>query len=193
MVLIGIYGKLGSGKDYITEHVIQKFGDFLQLAFADQIKINVMTKNGVSFQDLYILKTQESRQLLQSEGTLERKSNENIWVDYLANWIKIHKSRDIDNFVITDIRFKNEYDFIKNNGGYLIKVIAPNRNESRLIQESSSSGTFNKEIYNKIKNHPSECNLDYLLNSDFDYIIYNDYNDNLNINTIIDDLINITM
>lgn len=179
MVLIGICGKLGSGKNYITTNVIipllEKFKkNYLELSFADQIKINVMTKKGISYNDLYINKTQESRQLLQVEGTKEREFNSNIWIDYIQNWITVFKCKGISNFVITDCRYINECNFIKNNGGIIIKVVAPNRNEKRLVQEASSSGTFSKENYLKIKNHSSECDTDKLPDTDFDYIIEND-------------------
>ena len=49
-LLIAVSGKLGSGKDYITSEIIVPVikrlrMSFLQLNFADQIKVNVMTKN----------------------------------------------------------------------------------------------------------------------------------------------------
>jgi CO dehydrogenase nickel-insertion accessory protein CooC1 len=74
MVLIGIAGKMGCGKDYICNNIIipilkHNNETFLQIAFADQIKINVMTKHNIEFKDVYINKTTETRRLLQLEGT----------------------------------------------------------------------------------------------------------------------------
>ena len=64
-IVIGVTGKLGSGKDYITNHVIIPVIEkikyrYLQCAFADQIKVNVMTKNNISYNDVYENKTPES-------------------------------------------------------------------------------------------------------------------------------------
>lgn len=182
-IVIGISGKLGSGKDYITTNVIlpvleKRKQKYLNLNFSDQIKINVMTKNGIDYSDVYMCKTESSRQLLQTEGTeIGRAADKNIWVNYLDNWIKVFNVRDIDTFVISDCRFINEFDYIKNSGGIMIKVIAYKRNHSRLLQESDGS----LEIYNKISTHRSECDLDSITDDMFNLVIYNDPEDLFNV------------
>jgi hypothetical protein len=180
-VVIGISGKLGSGKNYITTNVIipilEKYNKkYLELAFADQIKINVMTKNNIVYDDVYKNKTSFSRELLQKEGTdIGRVNDRNIWVKYMSNWINVFYNRGISNFVINDVRFINEYEYIKNNGGIMIKIIAPNRNNKRLLEESNGDTL----ILNRISNHCSECDLDILDHTKYDLIIYND-SDNIN-------------
>ena len=174
-VIIGVTGKLGSGKDYITNNVIvpviKKINSrYLQCAFADQIKVNVMTKNNISYSDVYENKTPESRQLLQNEGTeVGREQDRNIWVKFLDNWINVHHNRGVNVYVISDARFKNEYDFVKNEG-IMIKVVAPNRNQDRLLKESRGDNS----IYKKISQHASECDLDDFSNDKYDMVIYND-------------------
>ena len=69
MKVIGITGKLGSGKDYITNNVIIPVLNkmnyrYLQCAFADQIKVNVMSKNNIRYEDLYENKTHVSRTII---------------------------------------------------------------------------------------------------------------------------------
>lgn len=184
MVLIGIAGKMGSGKDFITTTYIIPYIEnilkekILQFCFADQIKVNVMTKNNINYHDLYISKSESTRKLLQIEGTENGRNifSENIWINYLTNWVDVFKNRGINNFIITDVRFKNEFEFIKNNGGIIIKINAPNRNHQRLYKESNGDTL----IYNKLKNHISECDLDDISNSLYDYVFEND-NDNDNI------------
>lgn len=185
-LLIGISGKLGSGKDFINTNVIipvleklQK--KYLHINFADQIKINVMIKNSINYTDVYEMKTEHSRQLLQKEGTdIGRTFDKNIWINYLDNWINVYNNRNISTFVISDCRFTNEFEYVKNSSGIMIKVIAPKRNNKRLLQESNG----NKEIYNKISTHRSECDLDLLTNNKFDMIIYNDLKESLDINKL---------
>lgn len=187
MILIGICGKLGVGKDYITTHVVKsilKNRNYLQLAFADQIKINVMTKSGLSYDDLYVNKTDVSRRLLQVEGTNGRNENTNIWINYLDNWATVQSRRGVEYLIISDCRYKNEFEYIKKNDGILIKVIAPDRNNDRLVQEASSSGVFDNEIFNKIKNHSSECDLDDMPDKNFDIIIDNSKKSILNIDEL---------
>lgn len=179
-VLIGITGKLGSGKDYITHNVIIPIIEklkyrYLQCAFADQIKINVMTKYNINYDEVYINKTAQSRQLLQTEGTdVARSQDTNIWIKYMNNWIKVHEMRGISVYIISDVRFKNEMNFIKENGGIVIKVVAPQRNHYRLMQESSG----NVIVYNQIKQHISECDLDDISDNNYDIVIHNDNNNN---------------
>lgn len=185
-IIIGVTGKLGSGKDYITNNVVipvlEKIGyRYLQCAFADQIKVNVMTKNNVSYEDVYENKTPESRRMLQIEGTeVGRSSNKDIWVNYLDNWINIHNKRGVSVFVLSDVRFKNEYEFVKKNGGLVLKVVAPQRNETRLLQESQ--GDIN--LYEKISKHASECDLDDYQNNKYDMVILNDTTDVVNIDDL---------
>jgi hypothetical protein len=166
-IVIGITGKLGSGKDYIANNVIipviEKFNyRYLQYAFADQIKVNVMTKNGISYNDVYEEKTHESRMLLQTEGTEVGRTNDpNMWVNYLSHWIHVHYKRGISVFIVSDVRFKNEHEFVKNSDvGLMLKVVAPNRNHQRLLRESDGDPV----LYKKIDNHRSECDLDNLSN-----------------------------
>jgi phosphomevalonate kinase len=187
-VVIGLSGKLGSGKDYITNNVIipviEKMGyRYLQCAFADQIKINVMTKNGISYEDVYINKTPESRQLLQREGTeIGRMQDKNIWIKYLNNWIKVNENRGINIYIISDVRFKNELKYIKCKDiiGIMLKVVAPKRNNEKLLKESCGD----IKVYNKIRNHESECDLDDISDEMYDMIINNDINDVENIEDI---------
>ena len=180
-IIIGIAGKMGSGKDFITTNVIlpvleKRRQKYLQLNFADQIKINVMTKSGIEYNDVYVCKTESSRQLLQTEGTeVGRAYDKDIWVNYLNNWIKVHYNRNINTFIVSDVRFINEFDYIKNSGGIMIKIVAPKRNNLRLQQESN--GSLSLETYNKISTHRSECDLDSLSNDMFNLVIYNDLED----------------
>ena len=178
MTLIGICGKLGSGKDYVASKYIipylqSKYGlSCLRLSFADQIKVNVMTMYNATYEDVYIKKTVDSRRLLQREGTELGRNilGKDIWIKYYDAWAKVHLSRGTDVIVASDVRFVNEVTYIKEHGGVLVKVIAPMRNEQRLQQESGG----NMERYNAIRNHSSECDLDNLDNNTFDVVLCND-------------------
>lgn len=186
-MLIGITGKMGTGKDYILSNYIlpylkSKNLRSLQLSFADQIKVNAMVNNNISFEDVYINKTQESRRMLQLQGTEQGRNilGENIWIKYLDAWIKVHKNRGVQVFLNADTRFQNELYYIKENNGFLIKIIAPKRNEKRLQLESKGNDS--------IRNHTSECDLDYISNSMYNLVIYNDPENNLDSSVFIKEL-----
>jgi phosphomevalonate kinase len=178
-MIIGVSGKMGTGKDYIIENYIKPFIEnelgekCIILSFADMIKINLMVHHNIQLDELYGRKTPEIRNLLQLEGTEKGRCvfGDNIWIRYVKAWYELHKSRGIKYILVPDVRFKNEYDFIKQNG-IVFRINAPNRNEKRLRDES-----FNEENYNKIKNHQSEIELD---DFKFDIIINNDNNINCN-------------
>jgi hypothetical protein len=96
------------------------------------------------------------RQMMQKIGTdlFKNNINPNIWIDLLDKQIKKGK-----HYIITDLRFKDEYNFIKNKTkkNYIVKILNDN-------VESM--------------NHISENDLN---NAEFDYVINN--------NGSIDDLI----
>jgi hypothetical protein len=176
-MIIGIAGKMGTGKDYICNNIVipilEKYNSrFLQMSFADQIKVNVMTKNNISFNDVYIHKNAETRTLLQTEGTeLGRDTlGKDIWIRYFDNWMKVYKSRGVEHFILSDVRFFNEVEYIKKSDGILIYINAPQRNYDRLYRESKGD----PNIIEKLSNHISECDLDRLPHNYFDIVIPND-------------------
>lgn len=176
-MIIGISGKLGCGKDYICNNLIipilkNKDCTFLQMCFADQIKVNVMTKNNIDFEDVYVNKNKQTRTLLQTEGTELGRDllGDDIWIRYFDNWMSVYKSRGIDHFIVTDVRFQNEVEYIKQSGGILIRIDAPKRNYQRLFTESNGD----LDVLQKLSSHISECNLDNLSNDNYDLIIPND-------------------
>ena len=175
-MLIGISGKLGSGKDYILHQVIipvlEKWNNsYLHLNLADQIKVNVMTHNAISYDDVYIQKTQETRRLLQLEGTEygRDKYGYDIWVNYFHHWKTVFEQRGIQFILCSDVRFKNEFNYFKQHNTFLVKIYAPEFNQARLLQESKGDPS----IMNQIASHPSECDLDSVDDTEFNLIIHN--------------------
>ena len=183
MCLIGICGKIGTGKNYITTNVIEpilKEKRYIRMSFSDQIKVNLMTMSNISYDDLYIKKPKDIRKLLQKEGTEIGRDifDEDIWVDYMNNWITVYKNRGINIFICSDIRYKNEYDYIKKNNGYIIKINASERNKHEMLEESNG----NLDILKTIQDHTSERTIDFITKCDL--TINNDYDDILNIELI---------
>lgn len=213
MAIIGIAGKIGSGKDLVGE-IIQyltsnyyKSGysleyfrqqnkkrndyplylDWQIVKFADALKDMVCILTGCTReqledtnfknshladewkQDIESTKAITYRKLLQKLGTdlLRNQLHENVWVNALMNNYKPeYKFNDrskatvenwhntkFPNWIITDCRFPNELEAIKNREGVSIRV---NR------EDITGQGKFNP--------HTSETALD---NAGFDYVIDN--------------------
>lgn len=173
MILIGICGKLGSGKDYFVTNVVKKmYPNHIHVNFGDQIKINALVANpDVSFENVFVQKTKETRILLQKSGTENGRDiyGKDVWVKFFDNWVKLAKLRGVSCVVCSDVRFKNEFDYFKQNDGILVKMVSAEFNHARLLQESGGDPV----VYDNIKNHASECDLDSLEDSMFNLVIEN--------------------
>lgn len=78
------------------------------------------------------------RQLLQKFGTeVGRNISPNLWVDALMNdYIEAKSKGYEEDWIVTDVRFKNEAEAIRENGGILIRL---NRNTGFNDQHSSET------------------------------------------------------
>jgi hypothetical protein len=95
------------------------------------------------------------RQALCDVGTeLGRGYNDKVWVENFAHRYKKALKNPPDLLIITDCRFKNEYDFLKENGFFTIRIYRDG----------------------KTINHSSETNQNLILDQDFDYVVDNNGN-----------------
>jgi len=184
MKLIGLSGKLGSGKNYIAEKVIAPYFkdkyNILIIGFGDQVKNELYARDlELTYDLLYDHKTFGSRKKLQEYATENGrdKYHKDMWIRGLDMQIHTFCRRSPKEclIIICDVRFQNEADYIKKYNGKLFRIISPFRTEQRYWQESSNENEFNK-----ISVHQSEIDLD---NYAFDYIIKNDLNE-LNLNEL---------
>lgn len=132
--LIGLIGFKQSGKTTAAEHLESK--GFERINFKDclideikqnfpdllnEIKDNMELRGlPMSIDELFLTKPPLIRTLMQNYGTdVRRKDDSNYWVnEYLNKIISTPGS-----IVTDDVRFLNEADAIKNNGGKLIRII----------------------------------------------------------------------
>lgn len=134
MIIIGISGKKGGGKDtfasLLANELLGKLGLKVTLkAFADKLKQCCAILSGqfdwVFYDQNYknkkagILST-TNRKLMQKFGDLTRQLlDPDIWIK-LA--LQTHGEQNTDVLIITDVRFKNEAKAIKDKGGILIRI-----------------------------------------------------------------------
>jgi hypothetical protein len=181
MKLIGLSGKLGSGKNYIAENIIAPYFkdtyNILIIGFGDQVKNELYARDeSLTYNLLYDNKTFESRKKLQEYATEHGrdKYNQDMWIRGLDMQIETFCRRSPKEplIIICDVRFINEADYISKGNGLLIRIESKERTEIRYLKEAN-----NNEInYNNISNHISETNLD---TYDFVNIINNDYQSNI--------------
>jgi hypothetical protein len=177
MILIGLNGWSGSGKDEAAKGLV-KLG-FTQFAFADEVKRALLILDphlpsaDASPQRLsdHLFKRcggdwnvakqhPEVRLLLQRLGTEVGREfiSEDIWVDRVRDRmlaLMTSSAKNDRHFVITDVRFHNEADMIRSAGGLVWRIERPGNRPA-----TGSDGSV----------HPSETTLD---NYSFDLVITN--------------------
>lgn len=170
-------GKIGTGKNFLAEqvfhHMLYPKPTIFQ-CLADQLKINCITHLGTDRYNCWVKKDQKSRRDFQIEGTEKGRDvyGENYWNHILREWLIMHTLRGAKRFIITDVRFVSEFDFLVGLGATMFRVEAPLRNMEKLRQEAID----NEADLEKISNHRSEIDLDG--ETRFHHVIQNDPGDN---------------
>ena len=136
--LVGITGKAGAGKDTLASFLLEAHMDESrigkQIAFADPVKKATAEMYGIPLNNLYDRELKETvdafwgispRQMAQLVGTDMARNvfDDQIWIKRAQKEIKNNEKADL--FVITDVRFENEAEFIRESGGYLIHIKRP--------------------------------------------------------------------
>ena len=144
LAIIGLTGNKHHGKNLFSTLIRNNSVGWSEIAFADALKDITYILFELDYEQLYGNKKEEfidklgttPRHLLQQIGTdIFRnlfskiyKRSDTIWIDIIDR--VIHDSL-FYNWIVTDVRFQNEVDFINNlNCGMIIKIFRPDYNET---------------------------------------------------------------
>jgi hypothetical protein len=114
-MIIGLTGYAQSGKDTVAKMLVDNYG-YTRIAFADKIR-EFLYETAPDYIKLLVdevgwdkaKQNSTVRELLQNTGVGARKVfGEDFWISQAFSG-----KRDLDNLVITDVRFTNEADYIK--------------------------------------------------------------------------------
>jgi hypothetical protein len=141
--VIGITGCAMHGKDTLAKVLIDKYG-YKRISFADPLKNGLQKIFGFTYEQLHGKEKeaideywqQTPRKIMQFVGTdLFRNQLPEIMPHLGTNvWVAVCKKAMLDEwkinpeqkFVITDVRFDNEVNFIKEMNGLIVRVTRPN-------------------------------------------------------------------
>ena len=162
MNLIGITGKLESGKSTLANMICKKSTvESKKYAFAGALKNMCSDYFGFKWADLYTIDGKKtihplwgitSREFMQRLGQgLREAIAPDVWVKVLETQI-LREQEQYGLILIDDVRMPNEVEMVHRLGGIMIRVIRPDH-----VSESTG-----------IKNHPSEQDLpDDIIEYDF--------------------------
>ena len=134
--LIGMAGMQGAGKDYMYSHLKIEMAAYAKVvrraAFADGVRrevaeevLDAIGAGGISAVGAWKKPyTDGQRFILQQWGTEFRRAQDpDYWVNYGLEYIR-ERQYHADLWVITDVRFANEADAIRAEGGVVAQVVA---------------------------------------------------------------------
>lgn len=167
MYIIGLCGKSGHGKDYAANIMYDLWGYHI-LPLALPVKLDAIAKHKQTYKKVFETKPPTTRKLLQQLGTEKGRDvfGEDVWLRYtfaMAKWAS--QNWGVNKFVISDVRFKNEFDALKAWGAPVYRIIG-----DAVIKEKFG-------LKGDAANHLSETDLDDVALQEYDALIYNTYGD----------------
>ena len=146
-MLYGLSGKAGSGKSTVAS-IITGLG-FSHRQFAKNVKKVAMSLFGLSEEQCYDPDQKEEidarwnkspRVIMQMVGRKMREIADDVWIRYVLAELEA-----LGDTVISDVRFPNECEAIRKEGGFLIRIERPGAQSRTGAQDESEVAldTFN--------------------------------------------------
>jgi len=168
--IIALTGPKGSGKDTVARMIAEQYDDVKTIAFADPIKEVIqdlfhLDKSNVNQYDQFKRSTLKyvlpgytelgvsARHVVREIGMLMRTYDDKQFIQYVVNNIRYEP---LTTWVVTDLRFDNEYMALKGLGAKIINIMRPSYEYDGHITERG----FNESLVDfQVMN---DGNLDYL-------------------------------
>lgn len=153
-MIIGICGKLGSGKDTFADWMIGHRNIVAKLSFAKKLKMIAVTLFGID----PTVKSSYNRSILQQIGSKMREIDENVWIKGVnVEYERKYKPRNV---VISDVRHVNEAEWIIKNGKLIILNCPDDVRKKRIEKRDFKGKKIQDGVWRKMHKHESETSVD---------------------------------
>ena len=155
-MIIGLSGYAQSGKDSVAKILVEEYG-YTRIAFADKIKEFLLSFNAQVHDAVTIYGWEDAkrfhavRKALQDIGVGARQIfGEDFWIEQAFKGIITKPNQLTGDYVITDVRFNNEAQAIKEWGGHIWRVERPGINpvNNHVSESELNVWNFDEMIYN---------------------------------------------
>ncbi len=173
MKVIALTGPKGSGKDTVADIIVNNYQHVTRVAFADPIKnvVQHIFKLDQTNNDQYdrikrsrieicggdretTWKNVDGRHVVREIGMIMRSYDPSQFTRYVSNQIIQARERSRI-FVVTDLRFDNEYIMMKEYGAEIVKITRPDYHYDGHITERG----FNDYLVDRIINNDSSLEV----------------------------------
>lgn len=152
-LIVGLMGKKHHGKTVVAEYLHERY-DFSIAAYADALKRKLSELTGIPLERFYPTTPEEKesrenevipewgktiRQLMQDYGDGCREIiHKEIWIRAMDRLLreKLYGKR----LVISDVRYVNEADYVRNNKGFIIRIIDPRKQSEDYHRSETEQG-----------------------------------------------------
>ncbi|MCS0827421.1 hypothetical protein NX029_26255 [Cytobacillus firmus] len=159
-IKIAVAGEIRSGKDSFCNYISGKTYRMEKLYFAEGIERIIRDYFPEAFEG-----NNKPRKYYQEIGQFMRTLNPDVWVNQVADRYEyLSRWRNVQNFICTDLRQPNEYEWLKANGFTVVKVEAEPEIRIERMKASGDSFDMNALV------HPVEMQI---RNLPYDYLVTN--------------------
>ena len=154
---IGIIGKIASGKSTCAEMFVKNVPNTKVTSFAKKVKELACTMFGMN-------PLKKNRPLLVNIGEKMREIDDQVWINVVLK--EVNNSYCV-NWVVDDVRHKNEYDALKRNGFRFIRLqVNEHVRQLRLLDlyknDAHVHADFNKHVTETELNNV-ECDATFII------------------------------
>ena len=151
-MIIGISGKMYSGKSTVSDILRQSYPElgFIDKPFAGPLKKSLASMFNENIANFYnqdfknnhiLLPNMTTREVMQKYGQAMRNIYKNFWI-----YLNLKDYKKEKNWLIPDVRFRNEADAIQDLGGVVVRIESKRSLPSTDVSETALDNYENFHI-----------------------------------------------